>query len=763
MYLFRFAFILLLGSLTTTVSNGQGVATDQQLQTVTVSADRVRVPATESTTTVTRTAADLRLQNLFNPEDALKYVPNLTIRKRYIGDRNALLGGRSFSTLQAPRGLVFMDGYLLSNFLGRFDAPRWNMVSPEEIARVDVQYGPFSALYPGNSIGTTVVVETRKPAESTAALRTSAYSQSYAEYGLDDTYNGYQLSAYFGTPLKEGWWSLSANRQDSLSQPMQYFTVSANASGEFPAVITGDAATPVSGVVFDTDPNGFSRAVFGANAGAIDRTQQDLLKLRAGYSFGEHLELEGFIAGWRNETRNRNRTFLRDSTGTAVWDGTVSANGVAFVIPAGVFAPSNRDETHLQHGLTLATKDRAGWNGSLVWSRYEILDDTNRVASVAEPQAASGGTGFITRRDGTSWETAEAQGVYDFKKATETLHRITVGLHLNSYYLSNPVLSSDDWRTDNGTVAQDLTGKTSLRAIYLQDRWQLAPRWTVTAGLRHEQWRAYDGEQVFVGVSSEKYASREISHYSPKLAVAYQPDGNWTLRAAWGRGLRFPTVAELFQGTNLGTTIQISEPNLAPERSVATELVAERAWTSGFLRTSLFQDDIKDTIWNQSNTAVFPAITNTQNVGRVRTRGIETQFEFNELWHPDVRVEGNIAWSRSKILESNFVESIGKEWLRIPRVRATLAASWQVAPNWLLSSAIRHSGKMYSTLTNTDINADTFGGVSKFTIGDIRVMLTLPSDIELSLGIDNLSNERAYQFHPYPGRTVFLEGRWTVQ
>ena len=56
-----------------------------------------------------------------------------------------------------------MDGYLISNFLGRFDGPRWNMITPEAIARVDVLYGPFSAIYPGNSIGTTVVTSEREP------------------------------------------------------------------------------------------------------------------------------------------------------------------------------------------------------------------------------------------------------------------------------------------------------------------------------------------------------------------------------------------------------------------------------------------------------------------------------------------------------------------------------------------------------------------------------------------------------------------------
>jgi iron complex outermembrane recepter protein len=122
----------------------QGVATDKLIDAITVTGQRERAGLEVPNTTASKTAVELRTQNLFNPEDALNYVPNVTIRKRYIGDRNALIGGRSFSTLQPARGLVFMDGYLLSNFLGRFDAPRWNMIAPEEIERVDAVLGDVS-------------------------------------------------------------------------------------------------------------------------------------------------------------------------------------------------------------------------------------------------------------------------------------------------------------------------------------------------------------------------------------------------------------------------------------------------------------------------------------------------------------------------------------------------------------------------------------------------------------------------------------------
>ena len=140
----------------------QGVATERELTPVSVSGQRTTLDPNLPTTTASVTREELDLRSFTSTEDALTYAPNLTIRKRYIGDRNALIGGRSNSTLQAQRGLVYVDGYLISNFLGRFNAPRWNIVSPEEVERVDVLYGPFSAIYPGNSIGTTVAVSTRQ-------------------------------------------------------------------------------------------------------------------------------------------------------------------------------------------------------------------------------------------------------------------------------------------------------------------------------------------------------------------------------------------------------------------------------------------------------------------------------------------------------------------------------------------------------------------------------------------------------------------------
>src|SRR3954468_853902 len=97
--------------------------------------------------------------NATDAEGALKEFPSPNVRKRYIGHyAHAVLASRASGTGNSARSLVYADGILLSNLLGNGAGftPRWGLVTPEEIERVDVLYGPFSAAYSGNSAGAIV-------------------------------------------------------------------------------------------------------------------------------------------------------------------------------------------------------------------------------------------------------------------------------------------------------------------------------------------------------------------------------------------------------------------------------------------------------------------------------------------------------------------------------------------------------------------------------------------------------------------------------
>ena len=750
-------------------AQAQGVATEQQIHAVQISGTRSPIAPNLPSSTASLTAEELRLQqNIFNPEDALRNLPNTTIRKRYTGDRNALIGGRSFGTTQAARGLVLMDGYLLSNFLGRFDAPRWNMLNPEEIERVDVIYGPFSAIYPGNSIGTTVLMTTRKPKQFETAARFALQSENFESYEKNSDkqkFTNTQISAMIADRLKSGlWYRLSVNQQDSTGHPMQYYTVNANAAGVFSTPSGNKPVTAVTGVIYDIAPTGQKRAVFGASGGAIDHTVQNTVKTQFGYDFTPTLSAEAMIAYWDNDSTNRNRSFMRDANNQIVWSGRVSHQGNVFDIPATSFAPFTREEANLQTGFSLKTRHSKAWNWSLVASQYHLLKDEQRNANNPEPIAANGGAGTITNRDGTRFRTLEIQTTYtptanDWGNGQ---HSLSAGVHANDYRLRQTVQNiSTDWRVGTGTEAQYVSGDTQLLAAYAQDAWRFQPDWKATIGARWEAWNASNGVQRFAPNLAKLYPERDLRAFSPKAALTWEATDDISTRLSFGRGTRFATVAELFQGSQTGNSITINDPNLKPEQSSALEWMVEKRFDKASLRASVFQDRIRDTIWSQTNVTVFPNVTNVQNVDLVRTRGIELVGDIDDVFIKGLKLDANLALNQATVLENkNYPASVGKVWVRIPKVRTAITLSYAANTQWNFASTVRYAGRQYNDMLNLDIHPDTYGGMSRVKQMDVRAVYRPAKGWQISAGIDNVFDYRAFQSHPLSGRNLFAEIRY---
>ena len=164
--------------------------------------------------------------NATDAEDALKYFPSLSVRKRYIGDYDhAVLATRASGTGNSARSLVYADGILLSNLLGNGAGftPRWGLVTPEEIERIDVLYGPFSAAYSGNSAGAIVDFVTRMPTRLEAHAKLQGFVQpSYRLYGTDDSFGGGEASASIGSRAGAFSWWLALNHLTSDAQPVSF-------------------------------------------------------------------------------------------------------------------------------------------------------------------------------------------------------------------------------------------------------------------------------------------------------------------------------------------------------------------------------------------------------------------------------------------------------------------------------------------------------------------------------------------------------------
>ncbi|MGG1947684.1 TonB-dependent receptor [Trinickia sp. NRRL B-1857] len=693
--------------------------------------------------------------NVVNTEDALKYMPNLAVRKRFIGDLNSIIAVRGTSNTQSARGLVYADGLLLSNLLGSSYSfpPRWSMVFPDEIRRIDVAYGPFSALYPGNSLGATVLISTRMPTKFEADADVKAFTQHFDLFGVNRSFNGSEESATIGNRIGKFAFFIGANHFENTSQPLQFATFAKSNTPAKPGDI------PVGGASFYNNQTNAPTAVIGVNGEGIERTVQDQLKLKMQYDFTPTVRGAFTLGYWHRTYNSETSTFLYDATGKPIYSGLVNIGGNEYNIPASALAPSAGWSENWLYGLSLATRNATGWNGEAIASYYDV---TNSVARTANAGGPGNGPGVVTYGDGTGWKTLDLKATWTPPSPNAGLasHTLAFGYHFDNYFLDNETYNTAAWIDGTaGSFSNAFKGKTQTQALYAQDAWRFLPRWKFVYGVRYEDWQANNGLQA-VGAAALPYPSAEAHHFSPKASLSFDVTDALTLRASVGRAYRFPTVSELFQGQINGSSIVNNNPNLQPEDDLSKELTAEWAHEKGLVRLSLFQDDVKNTIFSQTDTTVIPNVTSFQNIGKVRSRGVELSYQGEDVFVHGLDLIGSVAYTQSKILANGQnPATVGKYFYRIPLWRADLAATYRFGERYAVTMAARYSGREYNTLNNTDTNPNVFGGTSTYTVVDAKFTVHPTKLSELALGVDNLFDDRYFVYHPYPGRTFYVEGR----
>jgi iron complex outermembrane receptor protein len=714
----------------------------------------VQIPTTIETITGEEIARGI---NASDAEDALKYLPSLLVRKRYIGDYNhAVLSTRASGTGNSARSAVYADGILLSNYLGNGAsfAPRWGMVSPEEIERVDVLYGPFSAAYGGNSVGAVVDYVTRMPARFEAHAKLSASSQPFQLYGTDETYHGRQGSMALGNRAGRWSWYLDLSRTDSDGQPLTFPT-------RYPAAALSAEGRPVSGAVPGRDRTGRDWLILGA--ATRYHTEQDHLKAKLAYDFSPTLRATYVFGLWDNDAQGRPQTYLLDAAGQPVYSGTVNIDGRAYTLAPSDFNQSNESLRHLMHGLTVKSSTRGEFDWELAASLYDYDKDILRAPTTAPPAAAAGGAGRIVDQHGTGWHTWSARGVWR-PAGPAGEHVAEFGLQQEAYQLRSIENATADWLGGGpGARNQAFRGRTGIEALYAQDTWKFAPRWKTVLGLRFEHWEARDG-QTSNAATTVFHGSRSGNYLSPKAALAFQATEDWVLKASLGRAVRMPTVSELYQGgINAAGTLINNDPNLKPEKSWTGELTAERKLETGLLRLTAFGERTRDALYSQTNVLVTPNVTNVQNVDRIDTKGLELAYAASDLAVKGLDLNASLTWTDSKIERNDkFPASVGKWQPRIPEWRASGQATWRAGDRLSATLAARYSGRQYSTLDNSDPNGFAYQGASRYFSTDLRVVYRIDRQWEAALGIDNLNNYHYWNFHPYPQRTWVAELKWDL-
>ncbi|MFN3377001.1 MAG: TonB-dependent receptor [Burkholderiaceae bacterium] len=691
--------------------------------------------------------------NATDSEDALKYLPSLLVRKRYIGDYNhAVLSTRASGTGNPARSMVFADGILLSNYLGNGpnNAPRWMLVTPEEIERVDVLYGPFSAAYAGNSVGAVVDYVTRMPTQFEAHGKVSVQHQPFDLYNTQATYGGHQVSTSVGNRAGDWSWFLHLQKTDSEGQPMVFPTRLVSAG------TPGSAGTPVTGAVLQ--PNRSNQPWYLLGTATQYRTQQDHIKAKIAYDVSPTVRAAYTLGWWHNQSEGRPTSYLRDANGNAVYSGTVNINGRSFMLAPTDFNVSNEDITHVMHGLSVKSHTKGVFDWELAASLYDYQTDTLRAATVPLPAALNGGAGRMVNNKGTGWNTLAVKGTWR-PHGLQGAHIVDFGLQRDSYRLRTIENATTNWISGAaGARNQAFGGDAQLLGLWAQDTWKIAPKWKAVLGARAERWSARNG-QTSNATTTVQHGERDETYISPKAALAYQASELWVLKASTGRAVRMPTVAELYQGgINANGTLINNDPNLRPEKSWTTELTAERDLGNGLLRLTAFFERTQDALYSQTNVLVTPNVTNVQNVDAIRTKGIELSYQAANVWVRGLELGGSLTWTDSKITKNDkFPASVGKWQPRIPQWRATAVATYRPDDKWSYTLGARYSGRQYNTLDNTDVNGFAYQGASRYFTTDVRVRYQITRQVSAAVGIDNLNNYQFWNFHPYPQRTTTAE------
>lgn len=709
---------------------------------------------------VLRAATDaqtLANTNMLTTEDAFRYLPNVQVRQRFIGDTLSSLAIRGTNGFQTARVLVTLDGMPISNFLGNTYAfsPLWGLVAPDEIDRVELMAGPYSARYGGNTLGAGVFITTRMPTKFEAGADITYGRQDFDAYDTSLGLDTVRAQGMIGDRKGAVSWSLYADHLESQGQP-NYFTVLPVAQGTSPA-----AGTAVTGALAETDATGTARYVIGSSGAT--KTNSDLVKAKLAWDANADTRLM-LTAAYRDLRYHSlaPETYLSDAAGTPVLSGTAAIDGRDYALSSLLgFRQQKMRLQDLLVGASLTSDLTDRLKGEFSASTYNVLSGETR-------QAYPAGNGAqVIDTDNQGWVNAAARFGWTPPGVTEGSDgSLGFGADYARYWTGTTTYNSDDWRNGaKSRFAEYATGKTETYGLYVEGHWAMTPALHLTTGLRYDHWRAFDGARRTTALALA-YPQRKADGWSPKAVLRWTPATDWAVQFQAARAYRFPTVGELFQSSTSGGVLVQSDPNLKAERGTSLDLGLSRdlsvAGGTLHLGANLFQERVRNALYSQQNS--YTGATYYQNIGLVRTRGLELTLGARGLFDGLLDLDGSVTRQKSRILENaNLPATEGNEMPRLPRWRASLLAVAHPTPRLDASLGVRHEGAQYNAIANDDGRNGGFGYADRYTFVDAKIGYRLTPQLRASVGVDNLFDSIRYLYHAYPGRTVLLTLKWRAQ
>lgn len=251
-------------------------------------------------------------------------------------------------------------------------------------------------------------------------------------------------------------------------------------------------------------------------------------------------------------------------------------------------------------------------------------------------------------------------------------HQVRIGVGHDDLQLYETT-TSNNFRVDEFGIPQPTTymdyqaiqphilpQRRRLNYLYVQDEWNFAPNWILTAGARYDRFSDVGGTT------------------NPRLALVWDAAHNLTAKLMWGRAFRAPAFIELY-GIN---PVANGNATLKPE-TIHTQEAALSWQARGNLQfnVNLFRYAMKDVILTVPNLVAGTGST-FQNAGSKQGRGMELEA----VWETSrtLRISSHYAYQKS------IDEATGQDAGYAPHHHLYGRADWRVAAGWRLSGQINH-------------------------------------------------------------------------
>ncbi len=302
-----------------------------------------------------------------------------------------------------------------------------------------------------------------------------------------------------------------------------------------------------------------------------------------------------------------------------------------------------------------------------------------------------------------------------------------------------------DWRRATGELQEEAysaaTGLVTARrraggvnddfGLFVEHDWGLGPL-RLTTALRADRWALRDGhfrETSAAGAvtGDQRFANRSGWDTSLRGGLLVEASDTLKLRASAYQGLRLPTLNELYRPFVVFPVTTRANAALKPERLRGIE--AGFDWEPSralHLQFTVFDNRIDGAI---ANVTIGPNLRERQNVGAVRSRGIEAglRADFGAL-----SFDGTLSVVDAELQAMGALD--GKRPAQVPALAASATLAWRPGPGWLVSATLRHTGAAFEDDLETDILPAT-------TAFDLVATAPLGPRFTLVLRGENLTGE----------------------